>query len=225
MYSQFDEERHILEAFADQHSGRFLDVGCWDPITFSNTRALFERGWSGVMIEPSPGPFMELLRCCTACALGVDQREHEIYGKRGKRECSKCGALRYGFEPRLTLIEAAVAVEPGFVKLCVTDDALSTSDEKSRQTWDKTGGFYGNVLFPAITLDQIANQFGGFDFVNFDVEGSSARLFLEMLRLGWQPKCVCVEADGREAELINAATPLHYHVVYGNGQNLVMVRK
>jgi hypothetical protein len=225
MYSQYKEEEAILATFPDKTDGRFLDIGCWDPITFSNTRALVERGWSGVMIEPAPGPFLELLRCCTKCGVGIDEREHERYGERKQRECAKCGGLRYGFNPRFTLIQAAVNMEPGFLRICATDDALSTSNEESRLKWDKVGGFYGYILTPAITLEQIGAQFGGFDFINFDVEGYSAELCLKALNLGWQPTCICVEADGREAELIAAATPRHYSVVYGNGQNLVMVRR
>lgn len=71
-HSQYDEEHAILKYFADRYhiaegAGypsimRFLDVGAWDPITFSNTRALFERGWSGVVIEPSPTPLLALVK-------------------------------------------------------------------------------------------------------------------------------------------------------------------
>lgn len=225
MFSQFQEEAAILTAFEGKTVGRFLEIGAWDPITFSNTRALVELGWSGVMIEPSPGPFLELLRCCTKCGEGVDTREHERYGERKQRECGKCGGTRYGFDPRFTLMLGAVALEPGFVNLTVTDDALSTNDAKNLQTWNELGGFYGNIVVPAITLEQIANQWGGFDFINIDVEGHSADLLLHMLELNWQPTCICVETDGREASILAAATPQHYNCVYANGQNIVLVRK
>lgn len=33
--------------------GTFLDIGAFDPFLFSNTRALYELGWNGVMVEPS----------------------------------------------------------------------------------------------------------------------------------------------------------------------------
>jgi FkbM family methyltransferase len=224
-YSQFAEQDAILAAVGGGEPLNFLDIGCWDPITFSNTRALFELGWSGVMIEPSPGPFVELLRTCTVCTTGCDEREHEPYGERKQRQCKVCGGVRYGFQTRVKLLLAAVGVNPGMVSMSATDDALSTSDKKSRVTWDKDGGFYGDFLVPVITLEQIANQFGGFQFVNLDVEGQSTDLLLEMLRLGWQTKCICVETDGRDQEIISAATPLHYHVTYGNGTNLVLVRQ
>jgi len=177
------------------------------------------------MIEPSPGPFVELLRTCTKCATGVDEREHEPYGQRKRRDCSVCGSDRYGFQSRVQLILGAVGLEPGFMKLSATDDALTTSPESSsRKTWDKDGGFYGDYLVPALTLEDIANRWGGFDFVNIDVEGTSTDLLLKMLALGWQPKCICCETDGRDQEILAAATPLHYTCTLGNGQNLVLVR-
>ena len=61
-YSQFDEEPHILEALKAEPFGRLLDIGAWDPLTFSNSRALIEAGWEAVLIEPSPGPMLNLLK-------------------------------------------------------------------------------------------------------------------------------------------------------------------
>ncbi|SRR6266567_8798456 len=224
-YSQFEEQDHILRAFVRLDApGRFLDIGAWDPITFSNTRALVEMGWSGVMIEPSPGPFIEILRCCTKCGSGVDEREHERYGERKQKECSKCGGTRYGLDPRFTLILAAVGLESGFVAISVTDDALSTNDAKNLEVWKELGGFYGNIVVPTITLENISNQWGGFHFINIDVEGHSTDLLKRIIQIGWQPTCICVETDGRDQEIISVATA-QYNVVYGNGTNIVLVRK
>lgn len=61
-YSQNEEEKYILEAVKGFSPGRFLDIGAWNAKDLSNTRALFELGWSGVMFEPSPEPFLGLLR-------------------------------------------------------------------------------------------------------------------------------------------------------------------
>lgn len=64
-YSQYDEQIAICQYFdacAKGQAGRFLDVGSWDPVCFSNTRKLYEQGWRGVMIEPSPTPMLSLLK-------------------------------------------------------------------------------------------------------------------------------------------------------------------
>lgn len=59
MYSQREEEKYILDYFGD-FKGTFLDVGAYNPETFSNTRALFDRGWSGICIEPSKSCYLSL---------------------------------------------------------------------------------------------------------------------------------------------------------------------
>lgn len=58
MYSQHDEERVILKLCGE--NGRFLDIGAWDGVTFSNTRALAEKGWGGCLVEPSQVPYEAL---------------------------------------------------------------------------------------------------------------------------------------------------------------------
>lgn len=60
MYSQYDEEKAILNFFGDKRDGSFLDLGAYDGKTFSNTFALAERGWSGVCIEASPQCFVAM---------------------------------------------------------------------------------------------------------------------------------------------------------------------
>lgn len=59
MYSQNAEEEVILKYFQGK-TGTFIDIGSNDGITFSNTRALAERGWKGVLVEPSPKAFAKL---------------------------------------------------------------------------------------------------------------------------------------------------------------------
>jgi FkbM family methyltransferase len=53
VYSQHDEETKILEYFGG-YVGRFLDVGAYDGVTFSNTWKLVLNGWSGVAVEACP---------------------------------------------------------------------------------------------------------------------------------------------------------------------------
>ncbi len=59
MYSQRDEEEVILKNAPA--TGRFLDIGAYDFKAFSNTRALAEKGWGGVLVEPSPASFARMM--------------------------------------------------------------------------------------------------------------------------------------------------------------------
>ena len=61
MYSQKDEEAHILRLVGNR-VGRFLDIGAYDGYNYSNTMALVERGWEGIMVEPGLEAFQALLK-------------------------------------------------------------------------------------------------------------------------------------------------------------------
>jgi FkbM family methyltransferase len=59
MYSQNNEEQIILNHFKN-FKGTFLDLGAYDGIDLSNTRALTQLGWSGICVEPNPLIFERL---------------------------------------------------------------------------------------------------------------------------------------------------------------------
>ena len=58
----------VLDRVFPQETGFFVDVGANDPVGASNTWALYERGWSGITIEPLPG----------ACAKFMAKRPRDI---------------------------------------------------------------------------------------------------------------------------------------------------
>ena len=198
-YSQYDEEQAIVGYFdrggalpgePSINPRRFLDVGAWDPKCFSNTRALFERGWRGVMIDPSPFPLVNLIK-------------------------------EYGQVDGMHIVSAAVAVEATMLKLHVSADSVSTTEQGNYELWKDHAKFEGTLWVRSITMSEIFNQFGGFNFINLDAEGVSVDLFHQMLISGGKPPCCCVEHDGRLSELAAAATAVGYKMVYSNGTNAV----
>lgn len=62
IHSQSDEEPVILEFFKDKSDGVVLDIGAYHYATFSNSRALINKGWSAVLVEPSPRCFSTIMR-------------------------------------------------------------------------------------------------------------------------------------------------------------------
>jgi len=58
----------ILNRVFPQATGFFVDVGANDPVGASNTWALYQRGWSGITVEPTPG----------ACAKFAEKRPRDI---------------------------------------------------------------------------------------------------------------------------------------------------
>jgi FkbM family methyltransferase len=109
MYSQNDEEQVILEYFGGK-VGRFYDIGAWDGKTFSNVRALLERGWSGLMVEPSPTVFVNLLK----------------------------NVVEFG--DRVRLLNAAITVKSGLMDFYEANgDAVGTLDPAHAQKWHLSG--------------------------------------------------------------------------------------
>lgn len=203
MYSQTGEEHFILEGVKDATRKRLLDIGAWDPKCFSNSRALIEQGWEAVLIEPSPGPLRNLVK------------EYAVNHFAGRMD---------GAPSRVTVLAAAVAVEPGIVELTVTDDAVTTSEPAKAELWKEKGGYIGKMSIPGITIGQILGQYGEFDFVNIDTEGTAVDLLKVLLATEMFPKCICVEHDSRFVEAENAGRARGYRVLYMSGENIVFGR-
>jgi FkbM family methyltransferase len=61
-FSQYGEQPIIIDYF-DMHpdcSRYCVDAGAFDGVTGSNSRALLQKGWSGLLIEPDPRTFAQL---------------------------------------------------------------------------------------------------------------------------------------------------------------------
>lgn len=59
-HSQFNEDLLIDLLLGAKQAGFYVDVGANDPTFNSNTKRFYDRGWSGINIEPGVGPFEEL---------------------------------------------------------------------------------------------------------------------------------------------------------------------
>lgn len=196
-FSQYAEDVAAALQFPNwPTNGRILEIGAWHPEQFSNSRAFIEAGWGAVLIEPSPGPLRSLIK-------------------------------EYSWTELVTVIGAAVVLPngPRVIQMHVTDDAVSTNDGGNYEAWKDAVKYYGSAWFSTIPLDHISVQFGHFDIISFDAEGSSVDLCICALRdLGWRPRVVICEYDQRLAELLQIATECGYKAVMSNGTNVVMSR-
>ncbi len=55
------EDGFISQFFGRGYNGYFVDIGAHDGRSYSNSRPLWEEGWSGMLIEPDPDTFKKLL--------------------------------------------------------------------------------------------------------------------------------------------------------------------
>jgi FkbM family methyltransferase len=195
-YSQGQEQEYILKACEGIGGkdwigeGKFLDIGAFHPEVFSNTRALFEKGWGGVMVEPGPEQMKSLL-------------------------------VEYGDVDRIALICAAVDAHFGIVPMQMTDDGTSTADPEIYKKWAEAAHYHGRMFVVTITIADILNQFGAFDFVSIDTEGTSVDVLRQLLNTEMRPKCICVEYDNRLEECGALAHGKGYVQTYLSGENAV----
>jgi FkbM family methyltransferase len=60
-HAQYGEDLVLLGALCDVEQGCYIDVGAADPTTESVTRLFYDRGWSGINIEPRPSAFAAIV--------------------------------------------------------------------------------------------------------------------------------------------------------------------
>ena len=53
-WSQLGEDRYLGQLFKATDKGFYVDIGAFDPEKFSNTKALYDRGWRGINVDMSP---------------------------------------------------------------------------------------------------------------------------------------------------------------------------
>ncbi len=194
-HSQAGEDLIVAKQFPAGFTGNLLELGAWDPVSLSNSRAFIEAGWSAVLCEFSPGPVKHLAAAYEGCALVQ----------------VVCAAITIG--------------DDGCQKYRITDDAVSTNDSGVEATWSDAGGYYGDLWVPSLPLDKLLSQFFGdrhIDYASIDVEGGSVPLAIALLKSEHRPNVLVVEHDGRDVELMAVAQELGYVMVHKNATNVIL---
>ena len=195
MYSQHDEENIIVEKMGNV-TGKFIDIGAYDGKAFSNTLRLLELGWSGVMVEPSPGAF-----------LGLIQNTAPHW-------------------ERVELINAAITVDGGLREWWdFGGDAIGTLDVAHRDKWQaKISGLATKFLINTLGAAAFFKQYGPASFINLDVEGCNWELF-QRLPFTWpQLVLICVEFDDKEGEMVSLAVGHGFRRIHATPENLILAR-
>ena len=193
MYSQNNEERIILDLFKDE-VGTFLDIGACDGELHSNTLALVGRGWSGVLVEPSPGAFQAL---------------YKRHGQNPKLELVNAAI---GTHSHLAQFWDSWDTEPGY----------GTTDPLNRERWTSLVKTWKRFVVPVFPLTSLLDNLSpAFDFVSIDTEGTSPQLFQILLASSQKPRAICVEHDGWIQPCSEAAAARGYREVLRNQENMI----
>lgn len=200
-YSQNNEQEVILNYFSQHlngNGGKFLEIGAYDAFKFSNTRALFERGWNGVMVEPSPACFARL---------------NEVYKDEMKiRLINAAIALQDG---TIDFFET------------IGGDAIGTTDINHKDKWERGAGVqYSHIVVQAMSMQRLINDCGmDVDFLSLDTEGTNYDLFCLLPdAFLHRLKMICIEHDNRYSEIMHKLSGYGFKQLHFNGENLIAAK-
>ena len=199
MYSQNEEEKHILEYFGDR-AGTFADIGCNDCLTFSNTRALALKGWRGVFIDPIPS-VMERCKTLYNGHKGYYFYQVAISDSNGKDFIDKSGSL-------------CSAADDGLVSTFHAHEKARFKSVKYEPIEVKT--FRWKTFLNRLPIKE-------FNFVSIDCEGSDLEI-LSQMNLS-KVECICLEWNGKPELKKDFEYYLEgFRLIYTSGENLLYAR-
>jgi FkbM family methyltransferase len=198
-YSQGGEEETLAKIFSGytrSDGGRpiLLDVGAFDGKLFSNSLALLEKGWRGVLIEPSPAAFIAL---------------RQTHAERPN--LTLVNAV-LGFDKHLIPFHDC----PDCIGTTVPEHAEKWAKGGSKFTphWAP------QITFEQLQ-NQLPHHY---DLILIDTEGTSTDLFLNILNANQRPRAWVIEHDGRNIEIANVARQQGYSVNYLDGNNIILAK-
>lgn len=203
MHSQNKEEEHILNYFGD-YVGTFLDLGCNDCETFSNTRALALKGWKGVLVDASPKA-IERCKNLYKGRKGIYIYDYAITGHMGKEIFHESSSL-----------------------ISSRDVGLVSTFHDSEMSRFKTTVQYTPIEVKTLKWKTALNrwQIKSFDCISLDIEGDELNVLPDMDLS--EVKLLCIEWNSKE-DLKKQY--LYYtskygldKIIYTSGENLIIVR-
>ena len=199
-FSQNNEQEHILNYFGD-YVGTFIDIGCNDCITFSNTRALALKGWKGIFVDAS--------------AKAVERCKTLYNGDKG-----------YYFYPWAISNHNGTAILQESGPLCSAADIglVSTFHQHEKARFQRTVK-YEPIEVKTFKWKTALNRWKikEFDMVSLDVEGDELNILPDMDLS--KTKLVCIEWNSKpELKKEYDYYLKDFRVIYTSGENLVYAR-
>jgi FkbM family methyltransferase len=166
-YAQEGEDLILLRMFGNTHCGFYVDVGAHHPSRFSNTCALYLRGWHGINIDADPGAIEAFRR----------ERPRDINLSVGVLETPGQSTLHIFSDPALNTFDEVLARERGKIP----DYRLVAKRDVPTERLDTILGIH---LPEGTTIDVL----------NVDAEGRDLEVLRSNDWRRFRPRCVLVEA-------------------------------
>lgn len=205
-YSQHGEQQIILNYFGD-FVGTLLSIGENDGITFSNARALLEKGWYGILVEPSEKTFKELEKNCGH--FNAQLHNVAISDHVGEVEFFESGSL----------------IGKGDHSLVSSIVEAETERWKQKSKPEDPIVDFTKTTVPCVDVATLIKNTTctTFEFITIDTEGMDLEILkqLDLEALGC--RLICVEYNNKDAEEFDRLIP--FPLLYKNRTNLIYGRK
>jgi FkbM family methyltransferase len=194
MFSQNSEEAIIVDYFKDKPIGRFIDIGAYDVFRFSNTRKLYDLGWSGVLVEPSPDNYKGIAK------------HYE-----GDERITVLNIAIGEFNGELGFYES-------------NGDAVSTSDKIHMKKWADAGVKYKQIKVKQMRTSDFMRKYCIFvDFLSIDTEATNMIVFRDIPDFVWKEiQMLCIEHDEKIDEIEVKLLPYGFKTLYINAENIIL---
>ncbi len=174
-YSQFQEDKFILEFFSNVSKGFYIDIGCYHPIKYNNTALLYNAGWSGINID-------------------INQTSIDLFDIVRKKDKNICAAISnetglsdFYFDHKFSPINS---LNKNFVQNL--SKKILNRELKKKKINKYT--FSDLIKTNKITINNI-------DFLNIDVESHDFEVLEGMDLKKYKPKLICTELYNDKLEL------------------------
>lgn len=190
-HTQNSEEKYITQY---ARGSRFLDIGAYDGETFSSTRALVDRGWSGFYIEPSPNVLPRLTEVAT---LSNSDILPVAVG-------TACGRMPFYATGDMIGSLDQSHVDKWKLNANVVFDQIEVE-----------------VIDVNTLADRIGYNY---DMLNLDVEGINWEIFQQFDWSKWKFNVVCIEYDNKFSAIRSGLESAGFRLVYVSPENIVAAR-
>lgn len=206
-YSQHGEQQIILDYFG-KFVGTLLDIGANDGLTFSNSRALLEKGWYGVLVEPSEKAFKML-----------EENDADFHAQLHNVAIGEYSGMTDFYESGPLCSDADHSLVSS-----MKESETSRWKEKSKES-DPIVEFT-KTLVPVIPVDQLIKESmcTTIEFITIDVEGMEVEILRQMDLASLDCRMICIEYNGKPelAEIYDRLIPLPVH--YKNRTNIIYAK-
>ena len=197
-FSEYGEQGHILRFFAENpEAPRYcVDLGAYDGVIGSQSRALLLRGWSGVLVEPDPRTFARLV---------------VLYSDRRDVTCVRCALSDEPGVAHMNFSAGPSQAEPRFWQIA----QLNTLSDRVAAHYSTSLDYkFERHPVTVATLPGLLDWVhapADIGFLSIDCEGLDLRIVQALDFARSQPWLIAVECDGNTRPEFEAAlTPAGY---------------